>query len=1070
MGVAQQITGTILGTVKDVSGGVISSAAVTVTNEDTNITSKAATGANGDYVASNLPPGTYTVTTEFTGFKKNTVKGVRLLATRTARIDVVLDPGDLAQSVEVQATAPVVNSENATVGTVMDGKLVTALPLNGRTIDGLLGLVAGSTGMNGSNPRIAGSAYFGGVQFNVDGVNFNDSGNGGSLYSARTGLSTLPSIESIAEFKVDVSNQKAEFEAAATVTIVSKSGSNEYHGAVFAFNRNKVFAANVPLVPADRARAPFNRNEFGFAMGGPVIKNRTFFFGNYEGLRQRSPTNNRLSVATAAMRDGDFSGLPAIVDPLNGVPFANNRVPVGRIDSRSKTLIGSVPLPNQPGIGPAGTLNNWIGDTANVIDVNRFGPRLDHRFSGKDSIWGSFTYSKGWPYFIARGVPPNYGNSVSSTLTKSVNITHLHSFSPNTMNEFRFAQLRHGFFGAGQNSEFDPKKLFPDLYGPLPYGGLPRIDISNHIVIGDRGGTAFRGSQFTTQYIENFTHVRGRHTFKAGFDIDRFTTHEPPYVYGLAQDEANDAGLGRFSFNGRYTNNDLSKAAQPAHAFADFLLGYPVNTYRSTVGGNAYQRLTRYSAYFQDDWQVSRRLTLNLGVRYMVQTPWSERDGNQANFDFNTGKLVVAGDKFPSKTLERMVSAYPIVTAAKAGLTGDFLETDKNNLGPRLGFAFRPFVNGKTVVRGGAGIYYNFIPVFLGHNQLSTSNAPFVLAENFESDPSQTPSLTLASPFPGAGKLSPNPSITAVERNLKNSESQQWNLSMERDLGGNLGVRASYVGNKISHLPYVFRNINEPKGQMAGATQPRRPYQPWASISMLYAGGDSSFHQLQLEAIQRNYRGLSFQVEYSWNKSLDNTPLTGGTMDPYDNRRDRGNSQGIRRHVFNAASNYELPFGPGKALVNVSGPLGKIVGGWQAGAILSLLTGSPFSAGFSATQPGWLGGRPNMLRNPTLSRSERTPDRWFDTSAFAVPAPYTYGNSSRNMLFGPGTVGLDLSLVKDTKISERFTAQLRGEFFNLANHANLGSPGTNLSVPATFGKVTSASGSRQIQFGMKLLF
>ena len=1069
VGMAQHITGTILGTVKDSSGAVIPAAAVTVTNQDTNIEFKAATEATGDYVAPNLPPGTYTITAEFAGFKKNTVRGVRLLATRTVRIDVALQPGEVTQSIEVQAAAPVVNSENATVGSVMENRLISALPLNGRTIDVLLGLAAGAVSGGGSNPRIAGASYFGGVQFNVDGVNFNDSGNGGSLYSARTGLSPLPSIESIAEFKVDSSNQKAEFEAAASVTLVTKSGSNEYHGAVFAFNRNKAYAANNAYVPPDRPRPPFNRNEFGFALGGPVRKNKTFFFGNYEGLRQRSPTNNRLSVATAAMRDGDFAGLPTIVDPLSGVPFPNNRVPAGRVDPRSNTLIGYVPLPNQPGIGPAGTLSNWIGDTANIIDVNRFGPRLDHRFSDKDSIWGSFNYSRGLPYFIARAVPSAYGNSTSSTLTKSINATHLHTFSPRTLNEFRFAQLRHGWLGLGQNTGFDPRKLFPALYGPVPIGGLPRVDISSHTVIGDRGGTAYRSSQFTTQFIDNFTHVRGRHTLKAGFDIDRFTTHEPPYVYGLAQDEANDASLGRFSFNGRFTNNDLSRAAQPAHAFADFMLGYPVNTYRSTVGGNIRMYHTRYSAYFQDDWQVSRRLTLNLGIRYMVQTSWKERDDNQANFDFGSGKLVVAGDKIAPKALPRMVSAYPIVTAAQAGLQ-DHLPTDKNNFGPRLGFAFRPFADSKTVVRGGAGIYYNFLPVFIGFNQLSTSNAPFVLAETFESDPGRTPSLTLANPFPGDGKLSPNPSITAVERNMRNSESQQWNLSLEREVSRNLGVRASYVGNKISHLQFYLYPANEPREQVAGATQPRRPYQPWASINLTAGGGDSTIHQLQLEAIQRSYRGLTFQVEFSWNRSLDNTPTVGGPMDPYDKRRDRGNTDGIRRHVLAMAFSYDLPFGPGKPLANAGGALGKIIGGWQVSGITTLMTGNPMSVGFSPTLPGWRGGRADRQGDPTLGRSERSKGRWFDTSAFAVPAPYTYGNSSRNLIFGPGAIASDLSVVKDTKVTELSTVQFRAEFFNLANHANLGNPGTNLSVPATFGRITSASGSRQVQFGVKVLF
>lgn len=424
LGMAQQITGTILGTVQDSSGAVLPAATVTVTNEGTNIQYKAATEATGDYLALNLPPGIYTVTVGSSGFRTNNTKGITLLASRTVRIDVVLDPGTVTETIEVRASAPVVNSENATVGSHMEARIITALPLNGRTIDQLLLLSAGMTTDNPRNPRIGGSAYWGGTQFTVDGANVNDSGNGGALYSARTGLSTLPTIDSISEFKVDSNNQKAEYEAAANVTIVSKSGSNELHGSLYAFNRNKVYAARAAGLPAIQTKPPFNRNEFGATIGGPIRKDKTFFFGDYESLRQRTFSTARLSVATAAMRNGDFTGLPAIIDPLSGNPFPNNRIPAERVDPRSKTLIGFVPLPNLAGIGPAGTLGNWIGDTGQPIDVNRAGARLDHRFSGKDSIWGKFNYSRGWPYFIARGLPPNYGNSVSSTITKNMSATH----------------------------------------------------------------------------------------------------------------------------------------------------------------------------------------------------------------------------------------------------------------------------------------------------------------------------------------------------------------------------------------------------------------------------------------------------------------------------------------------------------------------------------------------------------------------------------------------------------------------------------------------------------------------
>jgi hypothetical protein len=353
---------------------------------------------------------------------------------------------------------------------------------------------------------------------------------------------------------------------------------------------------------------------------------------------------------------------------------------------------------------------------------------------------------------------------------------------------------------------------------------------------------------------------------------------------------------------------------------------------------------------------------------------------------------------------------------------------------------------------------------------MGLTNPPFLLSETFEAPPGRTPSLTLAQPFPGSGAISPNPAITTVERDIRNSLSQQWNLTVERELLKNLGLRVSYIGNKTSHLPWYNFSINVPEQQAAGALQPRRPYQPWSDILLLAGGGDSTIHQLQVEAVQRYSLGLTFQAEYSWNRSLDNVPIVGGTNNPYNRSADRGNSDQIRRHIFSLAYSYELPFGPGKPLANGSGLLGKVIGGWQLAGITYLRTGMPFSVTFNATQAGWFSGRANLVRDPKLPRSERSITRWFDPSAFAVPAPFTYGNSARNLLFGPGDIVVDLSVQKDTKIKEAVTVQFRAEFFNLPNHPNFGNPAANISVPSTVGGIFGAGDPRQIQFGLKVLF
>lgn len=1072
---AQNVTGTIVGTVTDSSGAVVSSAGVSVSNEATGIGYKAATSATGEYVVANLPSGTYSVKAELPGFKPSVTKGVRLLGGRSARVDIALEPGTVQQAVEVQASAPVVNSENATVGNILEANVITTIPLNGRTLDRLIRISAGVTSDSASNPRVAGSAYWGGIQFTVDGAMYNDTGNGGGAYSYRNGLSTLPSVDAIQEFKMDSNNQKAEYEGTVAVTVVSKSGSNDVHGSVIWFNRNKVFGARTYFNHAPTAKPAYNRNEFGYTVGGPVVipklyngKNKTFFFTSYEGLRERTMPNYLTSVATQAMRNGDYSGLPTILDPLSGLPFANNQVPTTRIDSRSKTLIGYVPLPNVTGLGPAGTLSNYRWSVGNISDILRVGARIDHRFSEKDSIWVNLNHSKGLPYFVAQGYPNGYGSWVNGGYsTQSANLTWNHTISPRTLNEFRFVYFRHASARQGMNRNFDPRTIFPNLY-PVSFGGLPNINITNHVAIGDYGGSD-PGAEITPQFINNLTMIRGSHTIKLGADIARHKVLSAPAVAGMLSAMANNAGLGRFDFNGRYTSGGVG--AQPAHQFADFLLGYPTAAYRSTTSPNLLLVGPRNSFFIQDDWRVSSRLSVNLGVRYMYQVPWYERNDTIANFDFKTSRMIIHSDTLPSQAIQKLVNAYPIVMASNAGYTSTDMQADQNNFGPRIGFAYRPFGNTKTVIRAGAGVFHNFLPVFIGPRQRGFNNPPFLLAESFEAAAGTVPSITLANPFPGAGAISPNPVITAVQRDIKNAESYQWNFTMDREVRANLGLRASYVGNRSTHLPWYNYSLNVSKEQIPGAIQPNRPYQPWADINLLAGGGNSILHQLQLEAIQRYSNGLSFQIEYSWNRSLDDVPVVGGPQNPYNAYIDRGNSDQIRRHIWTFAGSYELPFGTGKKLLSGAHPFVKqVVGGWQISSIMYLRTGTPFSPSFTATQTGWRGGRASVVAGANIYPAEKTLNQWFNPAAFYIPAPFTWGNAPRNMLFTPGDIVMDASVLKDFTIYERFKAQFRFEFFNAPNHPDWGGPGSNISTVASVGRITGRGGQRQVQFGLKILF
>lgn len=1053
---AQNISGTIVGSLKDASGAAVPGAGVAVVNEGTNIEFKTESNSSGDFIAPGLPAGTYSVRIDAQGFRSNLAKGLILLPSRSLRQDFVLEVGTVQQAIEVNAAPPVLNTESATIGNVMQAQQITTMPLNGRFLDRLIRISAGVTTDSASNPRVAGSSYWGGVSFNVDGVAFNDPGNGGGAYSFRHGMSTLPSVDAVSEFKIDSNSQKAEYEGAVSATIATRSGTNQFHGTLFAFNRNKAFTARNFFALVN---PPFNRNEFGGMVGGPILKNRTFFFGGYEGLRERSPRTFTTSVPTAAMRAGDFSGQAQLIDPLSGLPFQNNIVPTTRIDPKAKQLFDRIPLPNLPGL-----VNNHTTNVKNDSDINRYFVRLDHKLSDKDNFSFTGSISKAFPYFVAQSFPGSYGSwENGGNDTRMGNFTWTRNFSPRVLHEMRLGYTYHGPVRQGMNLGFDPRSIFPDLH-QVPIGGLPSANFTGYTSIGDYGGSE-RGKQLTRQFIDNLTVIRGRHTIKTGVDFGNFRMSSPPGAFGLLTGVANNAGLGRFDFNGRFTFNGTG-SVQPANGFADFLLGYPAFTYRSTPTAVNLFYNTRYSAYVQDDWQVSSKLTLSYGVRYMLQTTWKERDRAQANFDFATGKLVIPRDSLPPQGQQRLYSSYPISLDPNYSI----LKADTNNFAPRVGFAYRPFAGNKTVIRGGFGLFHNFLPVFIGFRQMGFSNPPFLLAETFEAAAGRTPTLSLSQPFPGGGAISPNPGITIVENNIRNAESNQWNLTLERELASNLGLRVSYVGNHTTHLPFYNYNVNLPANMQPGTLQSQRPYQPWADILMLKGAGDSTIHQLQIEGIKRYSNGISMQLEYSWNRSLDNTPIVGGPQNPYNTSNDRGNSDQVRRHIFSAAYTYELPFGTGKRFLNQSRLGARVLGGWQVAGITYLRTGQPFSVSFNSTGGPWYANRANVTNVGALPRGERSLTRWFDSSGYTVPSPFTFGNSGRNLLFGPGDIVFDVSLIKDTVIREQIRMQFRAEFFNMPNHANFGNPAANISVPGSLGRITSAGDPRQIQFGLKLLF
>jgi len=1040
--VAQSTSGTLVGTVRDSTGAVVAGAKVRVTNTGTGNALELQSNADGDYVAPNLPPAAYTLRVEHPGFRSVDVKQITLLTSQTIRNDIRMEPGDLQQTIQVEAAAPVVSSESSSLANNVDSHTVVTLPLNGRTLDRLILITPGNTSDSPSNPKLAGSLHWGGNFFTIDGVGFNDLGNGGAAYSYQTALSTTPSVDTIQEFKIETNNAKAEHEGSAAISIITKSGTNDLHFTLFEFNRNR-FAAAKEFFATGLPKPSFNRNEFGATAGGPVIKNKTFFFGSYEGLRQRTSRAPVLSVGSQAMRSGNFAGLGTINDPTTGAPFPGNIIPTARLSPQAQTLVSFVPLPNQAGtVGASGPANNFATTVGNVIDVNRYTAKGDHNFNSKNTMSVTLSYSKGSPYFVALGTPANYGNfGDGGYTTKSGSLGYNRTISPTILNEARYSYFNHASLRIGQNTDFDPTSIFPNLYKPLPIGGLPNVSIAGFQGIADSGGSP-RAPQITQQLTDNLSIVKGAHTLKMGADIAFGRVSTNPGAGGTA--------FGSFTFQPRYTGN----------AYADFMLGLPTNTARATPNINNLLYSTRYGLYIQDDWKVNNKLTLNFGMRYTLQTQTQERDGSFANFDLEKGVYVIRteGGQLPRLAIPRLLAAYPFVESEKNGWGSNVITADHNNFGPRFGFAYRPFNDNKTVVRGGFGVFYNIIPVYIGIRQISLTNTPFQLTETYEAG--ATPTLSLANPFPGAGALSPNPSITAVNREIRNTSSMQFNFTIEREVATNTGLRVSWVANKGSRVPWYNYNRNLPIQQAPGTVQSNRPFQPWADIITLDTNGNSITHQMQLELIRRFSKGLFVQASYTWNKTLDNVPIVGGPQNPYNAAADRGNGDSIRPHVAYISATYDLPFFTKN----------RFLGGWQVAGIGQFRAGTPFSVTYNPTQAGWLGGRANVV-NSNLYPDQQGITGWFNPAAFAIPAPFTFGNSARNMLFGPGQKIIDISLLKDFRFGDNHYLQFRAEAFNMPNTPSFGNPAANLSVPASVGRITGTTvPARAVQFGLKLVF
>jgi hypothetical protein len=1041
---AQATFGAITGTVTDSTGAVVPKATVQVINQDTGLTKEAVSNAYGDYEVTHLNPARYTVRARSTGFKKFEHQDILVEALRTVRIHIRLEVGDVGAEVTVTAGTPVVETDAPNISDLKTARQLRDLPMN--TLNGVLlniFLFTTPTGYQTAGSKFAlGGARGTQLHYSIDGISANSPAFGVQNSPAE------PSVESIQEMRFDIVDNKAEFGEVTNVTVITKSGQNDFHGRLFEFNGASALNAT-PFLALTKGQNTVN--DFGGSAGGRIIRNKTFFFGGYEGFRQRMPAVLSPNLPTAKMRRGDFSDLlagrapVAVRNPFTNEPFAGNLIPSALFNSAAvKWQERFFPLPN---FGPPdSTVANFRASYPQQFRQDQFDIRVDHYFSSKNTLYARFGFKRFKPHALDSGVPPEFaGYRVNVRNGRLAAVSDTWTISPRLVNELKVG------FARGYNpreGELSGQEIV-DLLGiqglprqPLDVRNLPTVSISGFQTIAQVAKAA--PAENTFQVIDQVTHIRGRHTLKTGGE------YRPQQYNEFVQPM-----FGSYTFTNRFTN----------YAYADFLLGVPQSTSRNYVRPSQAARYWFLSGFIQDDFKVSPRLTLSYGLRYEYDKPAVDKFDTIANFDPRTGSIVV-----PTETVLRekvnplFPREIPIVTAQQAGSPGRSLrEGDKNNFQPRFGFAFRAREHKPTVIRGGYGVYNDDLTADL-FSQLY--GGPYRLTESFtNSIANGVPQLTFIRPFLERGSLGAV-DLTAIDVHLRNPCIQQWNLTVEQEIGFNTGLRLSYIGAKSTHLIYG-RNINQPPASAIPFSQNRRPYPLLRNITFRENGANHIYHGLTVEAKRRFQRGLSFQAAWTWAKNLADADEVGTTEggptleDAYNRVRERGDVQFNPRHRFISSLIWELPAGAGRRFLNRRGPLDWVLGGWQLSAIYNTQTGEFLTPAFSGSDPSntqSFGGVPDRIKDGNLPSTQRSLDHWFDPSAFAAPPNGRFGNAGHGILEGPSRQAMNLGLFKNFHTTEKSSLRFQATFTNATNHPNYGTPNLNISQPGAVGTIRSFQG------------
>ncbi len=1036
------------GRISDATEAVIPGAKVTVTSMETGALRNTRSNEQGYYTVPLLLPGNYRVSVASDGFRPLDRSGLKLEIDQVLRLDFVLEVGAVTERVEVTAAAPLLQAADASLGTVVSNRAVSDYPLNGRSFQDLLALGAGAVPPTRATRTGVGDVSVSGLRVQANNYVLDGADNNSNIFNNQNNEPTAytPPPDALNEFKVGTNSYSAEYGrgAGAVISATLKSGSNEFRGSAYEFLRNDNLDARNFFATR---KGELIRNQFGGTVGGPIRRNRTFFFFSFEGTRVRTPgTDSYATVPTAAAKQGDFPGYNTIVDPTTRAPFPGNRIPAGRLDPVSRRLSVMWPEPNLPGI-----FRNYLGRTAGQENRDKFDWRFDQNFSERDTLFFRFSLQQSKSDeedaipLLANG--ENVNRTIVDTNNRSAAFGETHTFSPTTINEFRAAfhwTRADRLWGTLENlvGQFQIPGLLPSM---LATPGLPNYNISGVASIGGQGFRPNLMREQTLQFSDSVFHIHGAHTLKAGGEFR--AVHIP---FSVAQ----RAG-GEYVFTGDFTRGGAGTGA----GAADFLLGYPQSVRIQNRPSAADMRRFVYAAFVNDDWKISNRFTANLGLRYEFVSPLIDSKDKFSSFDPGTGTL-------------RM--AKPGGLASRSLVNPDYMQ-----FAPRIGLAYRALEG--LVIRAGYGMFFSGEET-IGAGRWLQNNPDITFEANIVSV-APNPLVTLQGGLPpnlfdrGA---SGNPSASGITRNARTAYAQHWNFTIQHTPWKDWSLQAAYVGTKGSNFLTTV-NLNQAQPG-AGAVQARRPYPSLGTINYIEDRGKTIYHGLQTQAEKRFSAGLNLLASYTWSKAIDDHEdmygrTAAGNQYPVNPRNlalERSLSGQHIGHRLTYSMLYELPFGRGRAFAkDMPAWANLVLGGWDLTALTAFFSGSPFSVQTSvdACGCGLLTGskRPDRLRDGNLAASERTIGRWFDKAAFAVPERGTLGNSGRNVLISPGTKSMNFSVMKNFRLRERYRAQFRVEFFNFPNHPNFGIPGNNIETPGA-GIVTDADPGRQIQFGLKVSF